>query len=64
VIFHDVHIAKGAVVRDCVVMQSSTIQEGVEISAIIADKNVTIRPGTKLNGTPNCPFVVPKNSQV
>jgi ADP-glucose pyrophosphorylase len=45
-------------------MQSSTIQEGVEISAIIADKNVTIRPGTKLNGTPNCPFVVPKNSQV
>jgi glucose-1-phosphate adenylyltransferase len=64
IIFHDVHIAKGAVVRDCVIMQSSTIGEGVELSAIIADKNVTIQPGTKLNGAPNCPFVVPKNSKV
>jgi glucose-1-phosphate adenylyltransferase len=64
VIFHGVHIAKGAVVKDCVIMQSSTIEENAELSSIITDKNVVISAGKKLNGAPNCPFVVPKGSVV
>ncbi len=64
VIFHNVHIAKGAVVRDCVIMQSSTIEENADISCIITDKNVVITSGTKLTGAPNCPFTVPKGSKV
>ncbi len=64
VIFHNVHIGKGAVVKNCVIMQSSTIEENAQLSCIIADKNVTVTSGTCLTGKDNCPFVVEKRSVV
>ncbi len=64
VIFHNVHIGKGAVVRNCVIMQSSTIECNAELDCIIADKNVFVTAGTRLTGKENCPFVVEKNARV
>ena len=64
VIFHNVRIGKGAVVRNCVIMQSSTVEANADISCIIADKNVVITSGTQLTGAPNCPFTVSKNAKV
>jgi glucose-1-phosphate adenylyltransferase len=64
IIFHGTHIAKGAVVRNCVVMQSSEIQSGADIEYIITDKNVTITAGTKLMGSESYPMVVAKNTIV
>lgn len=64
IIFHNVHIGKGAVVKDSVIMQSSTVESNAQLSAIISDKNVTITSGTRLMGKENCPFVVAKGSKV
>ncbi len=64
IIFHNVRIGKGAVVKDCVIMQSSTIEANAQLSCIIADKNVVVTSGTRLTGKENCPFVVEKGSRV
>ena len=57
VIFREVDIEDGAEVRDSIIMQGSKIGAGASIRYCILDKNVTIRPGTKLlgsNGPPAC----------
>ena len=64
IIFHDVHIGKGAIVKDSIIMQSSSIEENAKLDCIIADKNVVISSGTSLAGKDNCPFVVEKGSRV
>lgn len=61
VLFRGVHVARGAVVRNCVIMQDSYIMENAEVENVIFDKAVTIRSGGRLTGTPLFPIVVGKN---
>ena len=55
---------EGAEVRDSIVMQGSRIGAGASIRYCILDKNVTIRPGTKLLGSKDHPLVVDKGDTV
>ena len=64
IIFHNVRIGKGAVVKDSIVMQSSTIEDNADLDCIIADKNVVVTSGTSLAGKATCPFVIAKGSKV
>ena len=64
VIFREVDIEEGAEVRDSIVMQGSRIGAGASIRYCILDKNVTIRPGTKLLGSKDHPLVVDKGDTV
>ena len=64
VIFREVDIEDGAEVRDSIVMQGSKIGTGASIRYCILDKNVTIRPGTKLLGSIDHPLVVDKGDTV
>ena len=64
VIFREVDIEEGAEVRDSIVMQGSRIGAGAAIRYCILDKNVTIRPGTKLLGSKDHPLVVDKGDTV
>mgnify|MGYP004721254899 FL=1 len=64
VIFREVDIEDGAEVRDSIVMQGSKIGAGASIRYCILDKNVTIRPGTKLLGSIDHPLVVDKGDTV
>lgn len=58
VLFRGVRLEKNARVEKSVIMQDAVIEEGAEIICCVLDKNVHIRRGTKLCGTPDHPVIV------
>ena len=60
VIFRGVHIGRGAIVKNCVLMQDTVVEEGAQISYVIADKNVTIKAHRTLNGHASYPLAIDK----
>ena len=64
IIFSGARIAKGAMLRDSIIMRGCTIGAGVELNCVIADKNVTVSSGQTLRGSPRLPMVIPKNTQI
>lgn len=64
IIFRGVHIAKGAVVKDSIVMKGGDIGENVELSYVVADKGVTIRPDRKMMGHATYPVAISKDTIV
>lgn len=64
VLFRQVHISKGAVVEDSVIMNEAEIGENCHLKCVILDKNVTVRPGTKLFGTPTAPIIIKRGETV
>lgn len=63
-LFRKVKIGKGAVVKNCVIMQSCTIGENVVLENVILDKKVTITSGKELKGDKDYPMVIEKNQTV
>ena len=47
VLFRGVRVGKGAKVKNCVLMQDTVIEPGVNVEYIISDKNVTITADRK-----------------
>ncbi len=64
VLFRGVTVAKGAVVRNSIVMQASRIGENASLDFAILDKNVVMSNGRHLKGEPSWPIVVGKNAVV
>ena len=64
IIFREVEIEEHAEVRDCVLMQGSKIGAGAKIQYAILDKNVVVRPGTRLLGSPEHPLIINKGAIV
>ena len=64
VIFREVDIAEGADVRDSIIMQGSHIGAHAKLRYVILDKNVTIKPGTQLLGSPDHPLVINKGAVI
>ena len=64
VLFRQVTIEKDAEVENCVLMNDAVIGEGAEVKYAILDKNVTIRPGSKLVGTKKNPVIVKRGETV
>ena len=61
VLFRGVHIGKGAMVKDSIIMQDSEIGDDVELENVIFDKAVTIRRRGRLIGEKQYPIVIGKN---
>ena len=59
-----VKIKKGAVVKNCVLMQDTVVEPNVELDCVVTDKNVKITAGKKLSGTESFPVYVQKNHTV
>ena len=59
-----VKIEKGAVLKNCVIMQNSTIQSGANLDCVITDKDVTILADHTMGGYPTFPFVISKGQTV
>lgn len=55
-----VKVEKGAVVKNCVLMQDCFIGAGAHIENVILDKNVVIKPGKTLVGADDYPVYVGK----
>ena len=53
-------VAKGAIVKNCVLMQDTVIGEGAKVEYLITDKNVTISAGKEVKGTDTFPVYVAK----
>ena len=59
-----VHVEKGAVVENCILLQRATVQEGAALHYAIADKNVRVCPGRTLMGHGTYPLVIAKDEIV
>ncbi len=60
ILFRGVELRRGAHVRSCVVMQGTVIGEGAYLEHVILDKNVIVKDGTVLMGTPEHPVIIKK----
>lgn len=64
IVFSGARVAKGAKVRNSIIMRGCDVGEGVELSYVIADKNASFSPNTCLTGSSKLPTVVPKNTKI
>ena len=64
IIFRDVKIKKGAIVKDSIIMQGTIIEENAIISGVITDKDVVVSADRMLAGTPTMPFIINKGKIV
>ena len=63
-LFRGVTVGSGASVESCIIMNNSTVGENCELKYVILDKDVTVRPGSKLIGTANNPIIVKRGEIV
>lgn len=59
-----VRIAKGAVVKNSIIMQDSVVEENVELDHVVFDKEVYITKGRKLIGQDSYPLAISKGTQI
>ena len=64
VLFRQVTVGEGAEIKNCVVMNDAIIGAGADLKYVILDKDVTVKPGTKICGTPEKPYVVKRGKTV
>ena len=64
IIFRNVKVARGAVVKNSIVMQNTVLGENCSLNCIITDKNVTIRDRKVLSGSENHPFYISKGIMI
>lgn len=62
IISRGVKIAKGAVVKNSILMSRCTVEEGVQLDCIIADKNTKFSMVKEICGSKERPIVFEKNS--
>ena len=64
ILFRGVKVGKGAVVKNCVLMQDTVIEPSAKAEYIITDKNVVITTGTELKGADFFPVYIAKHQIV
>ena len=64
VIFRDVTIEKGAVVKDCVLFHGTHVCKNAKLNCIVTDKDVLISEGVNLSGNENLPFYIQKGRKI
>lgn len=64
ILFRGVHVKKGAVVKNCILMQDTVVEADARAEYVITDKNVTITQGQEVQGTKNYPVYVAKHKKV
>ena len=64
IIFRGVTVAKGACIRNSIVMQNSTIEKDVRLDYAVLDKSVTVRQGKSIAGQESFPVIIGKDLTV
>lgn len=59
-----VKVSKGAVIKNCIIMQDSVIDKNVTLDHVIFDKEVHITEDRKLIGQPNFPLAISKSAVI
>ena len=60
IIFRGVHVARGATVKNSILMQDTIVSKDVALNCVITDKNAVIRDGRVLSGHETLPFFIDK----
>lgn len=60
ILFRGVHIEKGAVIKNSIIMQRCEIKENAHVENVILDKDITLSKDRVLIGASELPFVVAK----
>lgn len=64
ILFRDVHVGAGAVVKNCILLQNTYVADRAELNCVVSDKDVLIHEGRKLSGHSTLPFFVGKGMSV
>ena len=64
ILFRQVTLNAGAKVEDCVIMNDAVIGENCYLKYVILDKDVYVRPGASLVGTPTNPVIIKRGEIV
>ncbi len=64
ILFRGVKVAKGAVVKDSIVMQDNYIGENTSLHCVITDKNVVINDNKMLSGCATLPYFIQKGTRL
>ena len=64
IIFRKVHVKKGAVIENAIIMQGCTIDENASLSNVILDKYVYTSQGKKISGDEEYPVVIEKSISI
>ena len=64
VIFRNVTIEKGAVVKNCVLFHGTHVCKNASLNCIVADKDVHVTAGVNLSGNDNMPFYIQKGRKI
>ena len=64
IIFRGVHIGKGTVVKNSILLQDTYTGDNVNLNCVITDKNVVIRNNRVLSGHESMPFFISKGAMV
>lgn len=60
ILFRGVTVGEGAVVKNCIIMQNTKIEDQVELDYTICDKDVTVTAGRLLMGAPAHQIIISK----
>jgi glucose-1-phosphate adenylyltransferase, GlgD subunit len=64
ILFRNVRIEKGAIVKDSIIMEDGVVMENSTLAYAITDKKVTIRENRQISGFSTYPIVIVKNKVV
>ena len=64
IIFRGVHVGKGSVVKNCILLQDTYVGDNVHLNCVVADKNVIVKEGRTLSGHETMPFFIDKGATV
>ena len=64
IIFRGVHVGKGTVVKNSILLQDTYTGDNVSLNCVITDKNVVIRNNRVLSGHESMPFFISKGAMV
>ena len=64
ILFRGVRVERGAVLKNCIIMQGGVIHENVRLEYVTTDKNVQIKAGHTLMGFDTYPVYIAKGSIV
>ena len=64
ILFRGVKVGKGAVVKDCILMQETVIEDNCELQYVTADKDAFVSSGTKLCGAENNHYIISKGTKI
>ena len=64
VLFRQVTVKPGATIDSCLILNDTVVGENCELKYVILDKDVVVRPGTRIIGTPARPIIIKRGEVI